>query len=197
MIAAAVEVLRQGREVRVVEVAESAGVSHSLIYRHFPQGGREELIAEAYARIFRAAVMSDIEAVTQLEPDTKNLRPRLHGIYRQILSGARAKSRWARLEALAQSRRNAHAARRMDQTRAELLDGVAAALQRTAGWDISAERTRAYALIALSVPLGFTAMVEPAADEAIRDQVADVWAAMTVAWLRSEGLASDGEPAGD
>lgn len=186
MINAAVAALEDGREIRVLDIAAVAGVSHSLIYRHFPDGGRQELIAEAYAQMFRASVADDVNAVVDLSASIEDLEAQLTVLYGRVLAEGRSRRRWGRLEALAESRRNEYAARRMDETREELVDGVTQALMSLPMWQFGEVQTRAYAIIALGVPLGFTALVEPHADAATRHEVAKVWAQISVAWLERQ-----------
>ena len=190
MIAQAVEVLRAGREVRVLEIAQAAGVSHSLIYRHFPDGGREELIAEAYARMFRAHVDEDLETLAGFTSDPDELHAQFTALFIDVLSTDRAAHRWARLEALAQGRLNPYIEARINATKIELVRELAERLRTSSTWDIEVTKLLAYATLMLSLPLGLTALAEPHATTAERAAIADVWATMAIATadaLRGEG----------
>jgi len=183
MIQATIEVLRSGREVRVLEIAEAAGVSHSLIYRHFPDGGREELIAEAYARIFRGLTDEDIEAATGFSREPELLRQQLVGFYTQLLSPQRTPQRWARLEALAHARINSFVAERIEQTRRELVKHLTALYLQLSDWPFPRDRVEAFATVMLSIPLGLTAMLPMELTELEIDQIAQTWAELTIGWL--------------
>ena len=182
MIEAAVAELRAGRQVKVLDVAAAAGVSHSLIYRQFPDGGREELIAEAYARIFLSTSEQDLQTTRSLSDDPDELLEELAALYRTILSPEREEQRWSRLEALAQARRNPLVAQHLRAARNDLIDELVTDLANRPGWQFNQHTTRAFATLIHSLPLGLTAMIEhDISDEEIAT-IADVWARMVLAF---------------
>ena len=183
MIAATVDTLREGREVRVLEIAETAGVSHSLIYRHFPEGGREELIAEAYARIFRGAVAEDLAQLRGFSGSQANLREQLVLLHNTVLAADRAPQRWARLEALSAARTNAYLAERIEATKAELVDALTDQILGTVELSATREQVREFCALVLGIPLGLTAML-PVEIEPDRVAVlSEVWADLVAEWL--------------
>lgn len=186
MIEAAADALLAGREVKVLDVAEQAGVRHTLIYRHFPAGGRDELVAEAYAKLFQGQVAHYLALLESHSTDLSVLREQLRADYRATLEADRDDMRWARLEALAKARVNPYVADRLDAARDELVDLAVKVLTDRPGWRMDQRRTRAFALVVLSVPLGLTAMLGPQASESQRHDVADMWADLVVSWLASD-----------
>lgn len=182
MILATMDCLRQGREVRVLEIAEAAGVSHSLIYRHFPEGGREELIAEAYARVYRSTVDEDLAALNRINGRQEDLLAKVRELIMVVLSPARVPVRWGRLEALAAARTNHYLARRIESARTDLVEGLTDLL--CARWaDRDREEVRAFAILTLSLPLGLTAMLPVEFDAAESEAVADEWTRLVASWL--------------
>ena len=180
MIEEAAKVLRAGQELRVLDIAKAAGVSHSLIYRHFPQGGREELIAEAYARIFRAHVSEDLAAFAKFSSEPAEMRRQLQALFEGILTRERAEDRWARLESLAQGRTNPHVEARINATKEELLGEMARLMMALPRWQLSETQAVAFSTLMLSLPLGLTPLVEPHATPAQRTAIAAVWTTMVL-----------------
>lgn len=191
MILATIETLRRGEDVRVLEVAEAAGVSHSLIYRHFPDGGREELIAEAYARIYSTLVEEDLEALRRIDGTPEEFLAQVRALLLVVLSPARVSARWGRLEALAAARTNPHLAQRIESARSDMVEGLTDIL--CGGWAIDRPRdeVRAFAILSLSLPLGLTAMLPMEVDAAEREAVADEWSRMMASWLAGWPTSSD------
>lgn len=183
MILATVDTLRAGREVRVLDIAEAAGVSHSLIYRHFPAGGREELIAEAYARIYRKTVDEDLAALRRIDGTDQEFLDRVRDLMMVVLSPERVPVRWGRLEALAAARTNPHLAERLESARADMVEGLTDLLyERWANGRDRAE-VRAFAILTLSLPLGLTAMLPIEVDAEESQAVADEWSRLVASWL--------------
>lgn len=183
MIVATIDTLREGREVRVLEIAEAAGVSHSLIYRHFPDGGREELIAEAYARIYRTTVDEDLAALRQIEGTPEDFLAQVRELMLVVLSPARVPVRWGRLEALAAARTNPHLARRIESARTDMVEGLTDLL--CSRWVVGRDRAevRAFAILTLSLPLGLTAMLPVDVEAQESGVVADEWSRLVTSWL--------------
>lgn len=184
MIKAAAESLLAGREVKVLEVAEEAGVRHTLIYRHFPEGGRDELIAEAYAQLFLGQVDDDLDLIRKLPPDPEKMREQIRARYRTIFSKRRDPIRWARFEALAKARSNPYVAQRLDAAREDLLERAVAALMDQPGWSMDAAQTRSFAVLVFGMPLGATPMLGRDATAKERNATADMWADVVLNWMR-------------
>lgn len=183
MVQAAADCLLEGREVKVLDVAEAAGVGHTLIYRHFPDGGRDELVAEAYAQLFRGQVAEDLEVLGNLSADADERWQQINQQYRSLLSPARDRIRWARLEAIAKARSNPYIAERLEAAREELIDLAVDVLTAIDTWHLDVERTRAFATVMLAVPLGTTPMLGPEASTRERHAVADLWTDILMNWL--------------
>lgn len=183
MIVATVDTLRQGREVRVLEIAEAAGVSHSLIYRHFPAGGREELVAEAYARIYRQTVDEDLAALEQIDGTSEDFLEKVRELMAVILSPARVPVRWGRLEALAAARTNPYLATRIETARNDMVEGLTDLLCARWAGDRTRTEVRAFAILTLSLPLGLTAMLPVEVDAEESEVVADEWSSLVASWL--------------
>lgn len=183
MIVATIDTLREGREVRVLDIAEAAGVSHSLIYRHFPAGGREELIAEAYARIYRTTVDEDLAALRRIEGSPAEFLARVRQLMVVILSPDRVPVRWGRLEALAAARTNPHLAERIESARSDMVEGLTDVLCERWAEGRDRSEVRAFAMLTLSLPLGLTAMLPLEVDPAEREAVADEWSRLVANWL--------------
>ena len=183
MIVATIDTLREGREVRVLDIAEAAGVSHSLIYRHFPEGGRDELIAEAYGRIYRQTVDEDLAALNRIDGSPEEFLTRVHDLMMVVLSPARVPVRWGRLEALATARTNPYLARRIEAARTEMIEGLTDLLCARWARGRPREEVRAFAMLTLSLPLGLTAMLPIEVDPHESEVVAEEWSRLVASWL--------------
>lgn len=180
LIEATADVLRRGDEVQITEVAASVGVSHTLVYRHFPQGGKDEMVAEAYAYLFAGLASSDIDelftALASARPRTPaSLRQVISGFVLEVLNPARAQTRWARLEALAQARTNPYVAERIAAARVGLVRTFA---DRLLDFEpaLGEEDALALSLLSQAMPLGLTAIAGPALPPRQRRTVASMWA---------------------
>jgi len=185
LIEATADLLRTGGDVQVADVAGRVGVSHTLIYRHFPDGGKEELLGEAYAEVFRGLAsqdMADLIAVVKREGMSRDA---IHGFARRLLSSTRDERRWARLEALAQVRTNSYAERRIDETRQQLLAESSVSL-REINPEWSKDYAEALAISLMAIPLGITAMGGTHLSRGRRDMLAEQWADAVIALLTSE-----------
>ena len=171
LIEATAKVLRDGREVQVSEVAAEAGVSHTLVYRHFPEGGREELIAEGYAHLFRGLARDDtaelFDILDRQGPDPEALQE----YAAKLLSPRRRDARSGRLLALSQALAGELVAERVEEARQELVDEFARRLRMyDSRW--TQEEAHAAALYLLAIPLGLTAIGGRDLGSAKRDEVA-------------------------
>lgn len=179
LIEATAAVLRAGEEVQVKDIAAVAGVSHTLIYRHFPIGGKEELIAEAYAFIFRGLAEQDIEDLFTILEASGVDRDVIRNFIVTLLNPRRGDVRWLRLEALAQSRTNPYVAERIEQARRALVQDFADRLRRLEP-RLSPESASAFSILAQALPLGVTAIGGAGLSKSLRETVAGMWAGMLV-----------------
>lgn len=175
-------VLSRGEEVQIKEVAASVGVSHTLVYRHFPGGGKEEMVAEAYAHLFRGLAQSDFDRLFIALSDPGSARDGIRDLILAVLSPRRAGIRWARLEALAQTRVNPYAAERIEGARQSLIQGFADRL-RGIEPGIDPDVAVGLSLIAQALPLGITAIGGPGLTRQQRESVAGLWADAMVCLL--------------
>lgn len=157
LIEATAQVLREGGDVQVSDIAAEAGVSHTLIYRHFPEGGREELIAEAYAHLFRGLARDDTQELFDIldsrGPDVQALQEYAN----RLLSPKRRDARGGRLLALSQALANDAVAARVEKARQELIDEFARRLRMyDSRWTV--EDAQAAAVFLLAIPLGLSAI---------------------------------------
>lgn len=174
--------LRAGQEIRVADVCADAGVSPALIYKYFAD--RDDLIAEAYARIFAGYAREDLaELRREVDLSAPDVEKRLTALVTRILDPGRDSARWARLEALARGRTNPGVAARIEAVRAELVDELAGqALAAQPSWD--ATHARAFAVIALGIALGVTAMGSDPMEPFEREAIAGMWASLLAAPFR-------------
>lgn len=182
LVSATAEVLLAGGDVQIKEIASTAGVSHTLIYRHFPDGGKEEMVAEAYAEIFRGLAKEDIDRVVDVIAGGIDVQAGLRRVARSIFDPRRGSRRAARLEALSQTRINAYAEARIDAIRKELVQHAA---DRIVALDVGVDpqRARTISMITQAVPLGITALTGRTLQKADREAVADLWADTILMWL--------------
>lgn len=172
--------LRAGQEIRIAEICDEAGASPALVYKHFAD--RDDLIAEAYARIFAGFASEDLATIRR---DIDFASPELEEQIRRflgevLLDPARDASRWSRLEALAHARTNPGVAERIAQARAAMVDELTGmALAAKPDWD--ATRARAFAVIAFGASLGITAMAEEPVPDYDREALAAMLARLLAA----------------
>jgi len=175
--------LSAGVEVRVADICKSADVSAALIYKYFVD--RDDLIAEAYARIFKGLVASDLLAIAHFPTDLEELRIAIRGQADQIFSAERDVLRWARLEALAHARMNPGITSRIEASRHELVSGLADAVMKFDGVKMDRAEAETLAVISLGIILGATAMSPEKMDDYQRSKIADMWAAMVYSTLKN------------
>jgi AcrR family transcriptional regulator len=166
----------------VKEVAAAAGVSHTLIYRHFPEGGKEELIAEAYAELFRGVAKEDVDRVIDVIAAGVDVRGELRKVARGIFDPRRGTRRAARLEALSQIRLNPYLEARIETMRRELVQHAADRIVAL-GFGVHPRRARAISMMTQAVPLGITAIAGADVTKADREAIADLWADTIVTWM--------------
>ena len=182
LIAATAEVLLAGGEVQIKEIAEAAGVSHTLIYRHFPDGGKEELVAEAYAHIFRGLAKEDVDRVVDVIAAGVDVQTELRKVARAIFDPRRGSRRAARLEALSQLRLNPYLDARIDQMRKELVQHAADRIVALP-YGVDPRRARTISMVSQAIPLGVTALAGVHLPKADREAIADLWADTIVLWM--------------
>ena len=185
LIDATADLLRSGGDVQVADVAGRVGVSHTLIYRHFPEGGKDELLGEAYAEVFRGLASPDMAELIAVVTRDGISRDAIRGFARKVLSSTRDERRWARLEALAQVRTNPFAARRIDETRQQLLAESALSLRElNPSW--SKDYAEALAVSLMAIPLGITAVGGTQLSRGRRDMLAEQWTDAVIALLTAD-----------
>jgi len=177
----------RGDAVQLTEIATSVGVSHTLVYRHFPDGGKDELLGEAYARLFIGLAEGDIEALFDILADPRGRQARVRDLILEVLEPRRRDHRWARLEALAQVRGNPFAASRIEAARATMVESFAVRLMRIEPW-LSVVDARAIAVLAQAMPIGVTAFAGLRPGEQERAALAELWSVALVGLLeQSDG----------
>jgi AcrR family transcriptional regulator len=156
-------------------------VSAALIYKYFVD--REDLVAEAYARIFKGLVASDLAAIAHFPTDLDDLRIAIREQAKEIYSAERDEIRWARLEALAHARMNPGIGERIDQARHELVMAMTDSIMSVQGEKLTREQAESFAVIALGLVLGVTAMSPGSMTDAQRTGLAQMWSDMVYATL--------------
>ena len=179
LIEATASVLSRGEDVQIKEIAETVGVSHTLVYRHFPLGGKDEMVAEAYATLFRGVAQSDFDRLFTALAAPGPTRDRIRDLVLAVLSPRRADVRWARLEALVQTRMNPYVAERIEDARQGLIQGFADRLREIEPV-LSADTAVGLSLISQALPLGITAIGGPGLTRKQRETVAELWADVMV-----------------
>lgn len=187
---ATVAVLREGREVRVTEVAEMADVSTGLIYRYF--GNREDLLAAAYVITSVGNVLTDAEMIEALVggKSRSHAVDAVRTIYMDIFDAARHDVRWARLEALSHYRTNPQLSKRLAASRLSAIQSVTRSVV-TAFQIHDPEALRqvdALALLTAAIPLGFTAIGGDEVESGHRWRVANLMALLVVRTLEDVGV---------
>lgn len=185
LIEATAETLLRGEQVQITEIAAAVGVSHTLIYRHFPEGGKDELLGEAYARLFIGMAEADIDALFEILSTPGDRRSRIRELIVELLGPRRREHRWARLEALAQVRSNPYAAVRIESARAVMVESFATRLQRVEP-HLGPVDARAIAIIAQAMPIGVTAFAGTRMSPAERDSLAEHWSDALVGLLERD-----------
>lgn len=175
LIEATASVLGRGEEVQIKEIAATVGVSHTLVYRHFPEGGKDEMVAEAYAHLFRGVAQSDFDRLFMALTAPGPTRERIRDLVLAVLSPRRADVRWARLEALVRTRANPYVAKRIEGARQALIQGFADRLREIEP-GLPPETAVGLSLLAQSLPLGITAIGGPGLTRRQRETVAELWA---------------------
>lgn len=173
--------LKAGHEVRIAEICKEADVSAALIYKYFVD--REDLVAEAYARIFKGLVAHDVAVLAHFPTDLEELRIAVREQAKEIFSAERDEVRWARLEALAHARMNPGVAERIDQARQELVEAMADAILKFENVKLSRDEAEAFSVIALGLVLGVTAMSSERMTDEARNRIAEMWSNMIIATL--------------
>jgi AcrR family transcriptional regulator len=175
LIEATAAVLSRGEDVQIKEIAATVGVSHTLVYRHFPEGGKDEMVAEAYAQLFRGVAQSDFDRLFTALTAPGSTRDRIRDLVLAVLSPRRANVRWARLEALVQTRVNPYVAERIEGARQALIEGFADRLREIEP-GLPPDTAVGLSLLSQSLPLGITAIGGPGLTRRQRETVAELWA---------------------
>lgn len=119
VLAAAIELIDDKGEagLRVVDVADRAGVVPGSIYTHF--ANRDELVMAARVEQYLAAVGTDVErigAAVRDATDADDLVARMRSVSREASATDRADQRWRRAEILGAARRRPQLAARLGQS---------------------------------------------------------------------------------
>lgn len=164
LIEAAANVLARGEDVQITDVAATVGVSHTLVYRHFPKGGKEELIAEAYAKLFRGLATHDFDTFFEVLNARGADRESIRDFYATVIDPKRADVRWARLEALVQARTNPYLSELIEASRQALISDFADRLMLFRP-GLARQSAVSISLLMQAIPLGLIAIAGAEIDE--------------------------------
>lgn len=167
--------------MRIADVCREADVSPALIYKYFVD--RDDLVAEAYARIYTGMVARDLIEISHFPTDLEALRVAVRAQAEQIFGPDRDDVRWSRLEALSHARTNPGVAARIESVRHELVQRLADVLMNFEGVVMTPGEAEAYAVICLGMVLGVTAMSPQQMSDEYRANLADAWSSMVYATL--------------
>jgi AcrR family transcriptional regulator len=173
--------LRAGHDVRIADVCRQADVSPALIYKYFID--RDDLVAEAYARIYNGLVARYLFEIAHFPTDLEALRIAVRAQAEEIFSADRDDVRWSRLEALSHARTNPGVAARIESVRRELVQRLADVLMNFEGVVMSPGEAEAFSVICLGMVLGVTAMSPQHMSDEYRANLADAWSTMVYATL--------------
>lgn len=176
--------LASGEQVQVKEVAALAGVSHTLIYRHFPDGGKEEMVAEGYATLFRGLAETDIDDLFAIIDERGLDQTRIAEFLLTLLDRHRNDVRWLRIEALVESRHNPYLAERIEVVRKSLIRRFALRLQALTP-PVPHDQALAISVLAQAIPLGITAVAGTGLSRPQRVELSLAWAVALISAVRS------------
>lgn len=123
VLEAAIALIEQKGEagLRVVEVAEQAGVSVASIYNYFTN--RDELVTAARVEQYLASVGADVERIGQVltqAQDPAEYISLMRDVSREASAADRADRRWRRAEVLGAARRRPELATRIGETQHQI-----------------------------------------------------------------------------
>jgi AcrR family transcriptional regulator len=179
----AVKRLQDGRDVKVMEIAEELGTSPALV--HFYFGDRQHLVDEAWREILRAFVEQDSERVARLADDRN--WDGVAELVREVLSPERDTIHAAHVRAAGEGIASGDLRATLREVHESTIDNWVGLL-RAAIAESKAE-TRfdldAIASLIVAIPIGLAA-VDPAMEPSRRRAIADVYTAMLRAILDSD-----------
>ena len=171
----AVKRLRQGREVKVMEIAEELGTSPALV--HFYFGDRQHLVDEAWREILWAYVEEDSEQVAAFaaQRDWGGVA----GIVRDVLAPRRDAVHSAHVRAAGEGLSSADLAASLREVHEKTIDNWVKLLRDAiesgnAETDLDLD---AIATMIVAVPIGLSA-VDPDMEPSRRAAIAEVYTAM-------------------
>lgn len=178
ILEAAVATLRSGREIKVAQLASEIGITAGLIYRYFED--KDELTAAAYERIVSTYVLFDLQTFrAMIGLSREEMREALIAQWTEILGPGRRDARWSRLEALGHFRLNPRLGARIAEMRRRIVDQYVETLREAfelPSATVGLDRVEAMVWLALSVPVGFTAIGGDDAPDDIRGEMVEVLA---------------------
>ena len=143
--------------VRIIEVAEAAGVTQGLITYHFRT--RDQLIAEANTARFVATLNEDLSTMNQALASIKTRTDFLklaEGLTKLLLTPERADARKRRLNALGFAIQSPHALEAIRETQTKVVDGISDIIRVAQERNIARQDldARAMATVILSYAFG-------------------------------------------
>jgi AcrR family transcriptional regulator len=184
----AVKRLKEGRDVKVMEVAEELGTSPALV--HFYFGDRQHLVDEAWREILWAFVEQDSERVARLARDRN--WDGVAQLVRDVLSADRDAIHVAHVRAAGEGMSSGDLRATLREVHESTINNWIDLLRQSIA-DGKAETPfdlDALATLIVAVPIGLAA-VDPAMEPSRRRAVAEVYTAMLRAVLDSDYSAHD------
>lgn len=179
----AVKRLEQGRDVKVMDIAEELGTSPALV--HFYFGDRQHLVDEAWREILWAFVEQDSERVARFarERDWDGIA----GLVRDVLSEARDETHVAHVRAAGESVASGDLRATLREVHESTIDRWVGLLRQSVaeGQAETSLDLDAIATMLVAVPIGLAA-VDPAMTPKRRRAVTQVYTAMLRSVLDAE-----------
>jgi AcrR family transcriptional regulator len=179
----AVKRLKEGRDVKVMEIAEELGTSPALV--HFYFGDRQHLVDEAWREILWAFVEQDSERVARFARDRN--WDGVAQLVRDVLSADRDAIHVAHVRAAGEGMSSGDLRATLREVHESTIDNWVDLLRQSIS-DGKAETPfdlDALATLIVAVPIGLAA-VDPAMEPSRRRAVAEVYTAMLRAVLDSD-----------
>jgi AcrR family transcriptional regulator len=176
------------KSIRVTDIAEDAGVTAGLIYRYF--SSREELITAAYREVVRGFIDADLAATKELHGlPYQDFFDGLCAIWQEILSPKRRTVRLARINALGYLGKNTEPNESLSSRKLSGYQEYVDGLSELFGFTDPERKSQlsSMVLIALSLPLGFTALNGDSLPQSERDSVAFMLTGFTMDFLSRSG----------
>lgn len=176
----AVKRLEEGRDVKVMEIAEELGTSPALV--HFYFGDRQHLVDEAWREILWAFVDKDAERVAEFAQDRD--WDGVSALVRDILSSERDATHVAHVRAAGQGASSPDLAATLREVHESTIDKWVSLLKQSiaAGQAETSLDLDAIATLIVAVPIGLAA-VDPDMDAGRRAAIAEAYTAMLRAVL--------------